>query len=351
MRKVSQFPFPVRMVPDSPQILTRPATKVVAAEKWTMPKWTKIALTVVVLLLLSWQVRWNDILTVLTGASGIGILAAVALWYPNQALQYYRWKLIARRASVMPETRDVYAAYWLGHTLGFVTPGRIGSYGRGLFLKNVSVGEATALTVLERSYSAITVNGFGLIALAVLPSLGWSASWADWGNSASVLIFGLGLMVLLTGVFPGTIAGIIARAVGKRSWGKEIAKSLDGIRQIPFGSSLLYLILATASLVVSLVQFTFVLSALGADVPILAGLLAVHLNFFLKGNIPLTLGNLGVGEWTALLCLRGLGVPDAQAVAASLILFGLNVAIPALIGMRYFKRVFTVHHHWKRHGA
>lgn len=339
------------MVPDSAKLATQPATEAVVAEKWSLPKWSKIILTVGVLLLLSWQVRWSEILQVLTGASGLGILAAIALWYPNQALQYYRWKLIAKRASITPETRDVNAAYWLGHTLGFVTPGRIGSYGRGLFLKNVSVGEATALTVLERSYSAITVNGFGLIALAVLPSLGWSAAWADWGHGASVLIFGIGLMILLTGVFPGTIAALIARFAGKRSWGQGIAKSLEGIRQIPLGSSLLYLCLATASLIVSLVQFVFVLGALGADVPVLAGLLAVHLNFFLKGNIPLTLGNLGVGEWTALLCLRGLGVPDAQAVAASLMLFGLNVAIPALIGMRYFKRVFTIHHHWKRRAA
>jgi uncharacterized protein (TIRG00374 family) len=339
------------MVPDSPQILTQPAAEVAASEKWSLPKWSKIALTIAVLLLLSWQVRWSEIFKVLTGASGLGILAAVALWYPNQALQYYRWKFIAKRASIVPDTQDVYAAYWLGHTLGFITPGRIGSYGRGLFLKNVSVGEATALTVLERSYSAITVNGFGLIALAVLPSLGWNAAWADWGQGVSVVIFGIGLIVLLTGVFPGTIAALIARIVGERSWGKGIAKSLDGIKRIPVGSSLLYLGLATASLVVSLVQFILVLGALGASVPILAGMLAVHLNFFLKGNIPLTLGNLGVGEWTALLCLRGLGVPDAQAVAASLILFGLNVAIPALIGMKYFRRVFTIHHHWKRRAA
>ncbi|MCB1059607.1 MAG: flippase-like domain-containing protein [Calditrichaeota bacterium] len=339
------------MVPESPQILTQPAAEVVAVEKWSLPKWSKIALTVAVLLLLSWQVRWSEILNVLTGASGLGILAAVALWYPNQALQYYRWKFIARRATISPATGDVYASYWLGHTLGFLTPGRIGSYGRGLFLRDVSVGEATALTVLERSYSAITVNGFGLIALAVLPSLGWSAAWAAWGDGVSVILFGVGTMILLTGVFPGPIAGLIARLVGKRKWGIFIANSLGTIRQIPTGSSLLYLALATGSLAVSLVQFILVLDALGSSVPVLAGMLAVHLNFFLKGNIPLTLGNLGVGEWTALLCLRGLGVPDAQAVAASLILFGVNVAIPALVGMRYFRRVFTIHQNWKQRAA
>lgn len=315
---------------------------------WAMPRWAKIALTIGVLLLLSWQVRWSEVLAVVTGASAIGLFAAVLLWFPNQGLQYLRWSFIARRASVRPEGRDVHASYWLGHTLGFITPGRVGAYGRGLFLHNVPVGEATALTVLERSYSAITVNGFGMIALAILPQLGWQVEWASWGTGVSVALLGLGSMLLLTGVFPSQIARLLSSFTASKSWGRGISKSLNAISGIPYGSSLLNLSLASGSLVVSLVQFVLVLGALGIDVPLLAGLLAVHLNFFLKGNIPLTLGNLGVGEWTALLCLRGLGVPDTQAVAASLILFSLNVAIPALIGARYIRRLFTIHHDWKQ---
>lgn len=313
---------------------------------WTVPRWLKIAATLGVLLLLSWQIRWSDVLEVLSTANAIGVFAAVILWIPNQWLQYARWKFIAQRASTLPILSDVRESYWLGHTLGFVTPGRIGSYGRGLFLRNIPLGEATALTVLERSYSAITVNGLGLISLSILPSLGWHAAWAEWGRGVSIILFMVGSLVLLAGVFPGQIASMISRIVGQRSWGRCIAKSLDALCNIPLRSSLLYLSLAGTSLLVSLVQFLLILNALGITIPIIAGLLAIHLNFFLKGNIPLTLGNLGVGEWTALLCLRGLGVPDAMAVTASLMLFSLNVAVPALIGVKFIKRIFTIHNGW-----
>ncbi|MBL0060368.1 MAG: flippase-like domain-containing protein [bacterium] len=318
--------------------------------RWSVPRWLKITSTLGVLLLLSWQVRWHDVVDVLSTANVLGVLAAVALWLPNQWLQYARWKFIVQRAAIQPLISDIRESYWLGHTLGFITPGRIGSYGRGLFLSNVPLGEATALTVLERSYSAITVNGFGLIALAILPSLGWHATWADWGREVSAVLFIIGLIVLLAGVFPGQIARAISKFAGQRSWGKVIANSLGALSHIPLGASLLYLGLASASLIVSLVQFLLILNALGIVIPVVAGLLAIHLNFFLKGNIPLTLGSLGVGEWTALLCLRGLGVPDSMSVAASLMLFSLNVAIPALIGVRFVKRVFTVHHGWNNRG-
>ena len=313
---------------------------------WSVPRWLKLAATLGVLLLLSSQVRWREVLNVLSTANALGVLAAVVLWLPNQWLQYARWKFIAQRAAIEPLNSDVRESYWLGHTLGFITPGRIGSYGRGLFLSNIPLGEATALTVLERSYSAITVNGLGFIALAVLPSLGWHTAWADWGNGVSAVLFLVGLIVLSAGVFPGQIAHAISKFARQRMWGQGIAKSLDALSDIPLGSSLLYLGLASTSLAVSLVQFLLILNALGIVIPVVAGLLAIHLNFFLKGNIPLTLGNLGVGEWTALLCLRGLGVPDHMAVAASLMLFSLNVAIPALIGVRYMKRVFNIHHGW-----
>jgi len=316
----------------------------------SLPRWLKIGFTVGLLALLAWQVRWADLAEALRNAHFEGFLAAAFLWIPNQWLQYMRWSLIARRSSRDVPRTDIRASYWLGHTLGFVTPGRIGAYGRGLFLKTVPVREATALTVLERLYSALSVNGIGLIALGLLPLLGWHASWADWGATISGALIMAGSSLLGLGMMPGLLTRRLLPWLRRQNRGVRLAESLESIANVSAPSSLLYLLLAITSLAVSLVQFILLLNALGVTVPLLAGMLAVQLNFFLKGNLPLTLGSLGVGEWTALICLRGLGVPDAQAVAASLILFAVNVAVPALIGMRYYQRVLTVHHDWGKRG-
>lgn len=313
----------------------------------TFPQWIKLLSTFVVLALLTWQIQWQDVLNALKNASLIGLSGAIALWIPNQYLQYLRWKLIANSGATKPYSSDIKASYWLGHTLGFITPGRIGAYGRGLFLRNVNVLEATALTFLERSYSAVTVNGFGLIALGLLPQLGWSVSWAPLSPSVSFGLTIVGGLVLAAGLVPGAILGFIGKTLGTMFQLTKVANSLQQLNLISFRTSFLFLGLASLSLLVSLVQFYLILRAFGVELSFIASLLAIQLNFFLKGNIPLTLGNLGVGEWTALICLRGLGVPDTISVAASLALFSLNVAIPALVGVRFIKRIFTIHHGWQ----
>ena len=95
------------------------------------------------------------------------------------------------------------------------------------------------------------------------------------------------------------------------------------------------MLLAATSLASSVLQFVVLLAALGSPVPVLAGMFTGVLTFFLKGNIPIAIGNLGVGEWTAVICLSGLGVNAETAVAASLLLFVINVFIPGLIGLPF----------------
>ncbi|MCB9357208.1 MAG: flippase-like domain-containing protein [Calditrichaeota bacterium] len=307
----------------------------------------KVSLSLALLYLLYRRLDWKGISNGLSFVGGRELLAVILLWIPNQYLQYLRWKLLAKRAGENVLESDIRASYWLGHTLGFITPGRVGAYGRGLFLTNVPLGKASVLTVAERLYSAITVNGFGLIALGILPYLGWKTEWLFWSGGVSILLSLLGTLLLCVGLVPGRIAKLIRGVLQIRVRAAGLVTSLEAAQGIQTRSAALYLFLAIASLLVSLLQFILMLGALGVEVPLLAGLLAVHLNFFLKGNIPLTLGSLGVGEWTAMLCLRGLGVPDSQAIAASLLLFALNVALPAAIGLIHVKRIFALPRQWR----
>ncbi|MBK6766957.1 MAG: flippase-like domain-containing protein [bacterium] len=311
----------------------------------------KVLLTAVLLGTVFWQVRWSEITGNVSRMDTAGLLAAVLLWIPNLYLQYYRWKLTARRAGTEVLNEDIRASFWLGHTLGFATPGRIGAFGRALFLSNVPLGRAAALTVLERTYAALTVNGLGLVSLGILPYLGWHVTWATWSQTVSLLLIIAGSCIFLTGLIPGPLARLLQKVVGNRKWSHKVVSSLETIAEIPPRVAATYLTLAVLSLLVSLGQFVLILHALGAKVAVVAGMMAVLLNFVLKGNIPLTLGNLGVGEWTALLCLRGLGVEDAQAITASLTVFALNVALPAVIGLRYLRRVFALPKNWSTRPA
>jgi uncharacterized membrane protein YbhN (UPF0104 family) len=78
---------------------------------------------------------------------------------------------------------------------------------------------------------------------------------------------------------------------------------------------------------------------MGTPLPWFAGTLAALLTLFLKGMLPITMGSLGIGEWSAMICFQGLGVPGPDAVATSLIVFSMNVLIPSLIGAPFLSQL------------
>ncbi|MBD3167155.1 hypothetical protein GF324_11180, partial [bacterium] len=56
---------------------------------------------------------------------------------------------------------------------------------------------------------------------------------------------------------------------------------------------------------------------------------------FVKSVLPITLGSLGIGEFAAVSFYAGYGVSDAVAFSASLLLFAVNVLLPAILGAVY----------------
>jgi uncharacterized membrane protein YbhN (UPF0104 family) len=110
----------------------------------------RVGLTLGLLALLFSQVRWQKVWDAICGADLTLLAWTCVLWIPTQYLQFIKWDLLARDAGDDVSRRDIHRGYWVGFTLGLVTPGRIGQYGRGLALHNCSLSRATGLTVLER---------------------------------------------------------------------------------------------------------------------------------------------------------------------------------------------------------
>jgi uncharacterized membrane protein YbhN (UPF0104 family) len=252
-----------------------------------------------------------------------------------------KWESLAKEAGPDVSRGDIHRGFWVGYTLGLVTPGRIGQYGRALALRNCSLARAAGLTFIERSYSAIAVNGFGLLALVFLPTLGWIAPFPMPGHFVEIALLAASLAMLIGGIFPRGLTPLVTRIARKLPFGEKLARAVTAIEVVTPLRGLWLLALAGLGLASAVLQFVILLWALGAPVPLFAGMLAGLLSFFLKGSMPIAVGNLGVGEWTAVVCLAGLGVSPSVAVAASLLLFTLNVFIPGLIGLPFVSSLRT----------
>ncbi len=295
----------------------------------------RIAITVALLVLLFWQIPLERVWTTMLQLDTSLLFVALGLAIPTQYFQFLRWATLARQAGPDVSRADIHRGFWVGYTLGLVTPGRIGQYGRALALHNCSLSRAAGITFLERAYAGFIINGTALTGLVVLPLLGWKPPFPMPGIVAQAILVSVGMLFLGLGVFPRHLRKPLLWVAKWLPLRDKLARAISVLEEVTPLRGLGLMMLAALSLASSALQYVILLAALGSPVPVFAGMLAGVLNFFLKGNIPIAIGNLGVGEWTAVICLAGLGVNAETAVAASLLLFCINIAIPGLIGLPF----------------
>ncbi|MDD5088810.1 MAG: lysylphosphatidylglycerol synthase transmembrane domain-containing protein [bacterium] len=303
----------------------------------------RIVLTVGLLVVLFWQVRWKDVWIVVVSLDTSPLLWACLLWIPTQYFQFAKWNMLAREAGAGVSRQDIHRGYWVGFTLGLITPGRIGQFGRALALHNCSLSRAFGLTVIERAYTAITINSFGLLALVMLPILGWLPPFARPGPFVQSACIVAGTALLILGIFPRSLHAPLIRLARHLPLREKIEKALAVLQSASPRQGIVLILLSIGALAASLMQFVLLIRAAGTDIPMWSGMLAGVLTFFIKGALPISLGSLGVGEWTAVYCFTGLGTQASVAVAASLLLFTINVFIPSLIGLPFIHTLRVPH--------
>ncbi|MBU1708006.1 flippase-like domain-containing protein [bacterium] len=151
----------------------------------------RIILTIVVVGLLFWQIPWRNVFAIATGMKGFPLFGALLLWIPAHAFQFERLAVLAKHAGKEATWRDIFRSYWVGFTLGVITPGRIGQFGR-CFALNVPVARAVGVSLIERFYATVVINGAGPWALLAMISSGVFV--LPIGGWRTPLLVGLGLV-------------------------------------------------------------------------------------------------------------------------------------------------------------
>jgi uncharacterized membrane protein YbhN (UPF0104 family) len=150
--------------------------------------------------------------------------------------------------------------------------------------------------------------------------------------------------VLLLAVFTGTIAtgllviSVLAKLRGRtrraEHWvGRTYRRMTTAMQTLDAPTVRIMLLLSVLFYFTFLIQFFLLLSAFG-PVNLFSALAGISTIMLIKTIVPpVTLGELGIREGTAVLVLSPIGVLAAAALSASLLLFVVNLLIPALIGL------------------
>lgn len=310
---------------------------------WTL-RWVRggqVILTLAVLGYVAWWVRRESgslsLATLVPPRAGWGWALGAALAVPlNLALETAKWRVPLRGLLPGWGFGRAWQAVCAGITTGLFTPNRIGEYGgRLLFVPADQRWAAAAYTWVGRLAQMLATLIMGAVALGYLvlgPGLRLPVALPAALTPMTGLALGIGLALLAAGL---GIWGLPRLRFGARWQGLRQAwtqVSPPVLAAMTGWALLRYAVFAT--------QYVCLLYAFGAGLPVWLAFGLVGLVFWVKSLIPgLTLSELGIRESVALAIMVPYGVPATPVLAASLLLFSLNLLMPAIWGLGLLYRV------------
>jgi uncharacterized membrane protein YbhN (UPF0104 family) len=254
------------------------------------------------------------------------ILLALVLVIPNVLSQFIKWRFVLRLTKPAVTNYEAFSSLLAGFALGFVTPGRIGEFGRALFISDCSKAEIVGLTIIDKLFSTLLVFLMGSLGLFVLLEKNARFGWS-WLGLVLLAI----LTVLLAGLFPGHLQKILLRLkkiIPRPAQIDRLAASFNNFNRRQalnlLGFTALFYLIITSQFVILLEAFE--------PIALVPAYWVVFSIFIAKTMLPISLGDLGIRESAAVFFAGIIGARESTAFNASILIFLINLAIPSVAG-------------------
>ena len=299
--------------------------------------WIKVAVALALLGLMAYTIRPGPILGALKSANYTLVIIALLLMPLNIWLLEYKWRYLVRLIQPGVTFGESFGSLLGGLALGIVTPGRLGEYGRGLFIKHTTPLNLVGLTFLDKVYSLGCTAAFGLPAIMTLP---WAFDYFKGYFFISMLLFliSVDFVLLYFALDPKPVRSLIYAIQITFPRGDKIAQLAHGLDRFSPPQARTVLILTIAHYIVFLLQYFALISSF-SDLNILTSSRGAAAVLFAKSAIPIAIGDLGVDQFVSVQFFGQFGASAEAAFNASILLFAMNVLIPALIGVLFIGRL------------
>ncbi len=255
----------------------------------------------------------------------IYLLLVIALVPFNWWLETQKWRsLLGDELRLRPA--KAFRAVLRGVTLSLFTPNRMGEYGGRILYAAPKERWALFRATLWGSLAQwIVLLGLGLPAMALVVQQLLDINPSIW-LSLGLLLW---LVLVLLYFF---IHHLISRVPLPKSWSSYLQHHSKAINAIHPKQKTKALLLAFARYLIYSGQFFLLLSFFGCNFPLYFGLIGIATIFLAQAGLPLPPGLSLLARSELALLIWPLANP-AAVVAASLALFILNLAVPALLGL------------------
>ena len=288
----------------------------------------KIVLATLILYVLIDKISLQQITGALRHARLDLILLSLALLPLNIFFQFRKWRLLVHLVKPAAWT-EILASLLAGFSLGLITPGRLGEFGRSVFIKNSDWKQLTGLIVIDKLFAMVMVYLFGLIGFRFF--LEKSANNLLWRPVLVALILLLLLIIFLI-LHPDIIRAMLVKVQPRLTRFHFIEQLTSAYGRFSRRHAYALFGWAICHVFTYLLQFYILINAF-AYIGLVDGFLAVASAFLAKTLLPISFGDLGVRESAAIYFFSQFGISRAAAFNASFLLFLINILLPSIVGM------------------
>ncbi|MFH2096313.1 MAG: lysylphosphatidylglycerol synthase transmembrane domain-containing protein [Bacteroidota bacterium] len=273
------------------------------------------------------------------GLPGIFLLCVVmVLMFLNWLIESIKWKYLVSAFEVITVRKSLQAVM-AGLTVSMITPNRIGELaGRVFVLKKEYRGMAVFSTMVGSISQLATTLSMGAAGIGIL--LCFYDIGPDRGSASFYLmISGLMLIAFLCLLFYFRVR-IIEKTVSRLRWFKKMQPWLAIFSAYKSKGLAYVLFLSICRYLIFLAQFYLLLLFFNSGLNFFEAMLVISATYFVTTMIPsITFAEFGIrGSVVIFFC--SYFTPDfAGAFSASVLLWFINVAIPALVGGVFVSRL------------
>ncbi|HMN33166.1 MAG TPA: lysylphosphatidylglycerol synthase domain-containing protein [Chitinophagaceae bacterium] len=254
------------------------------------------------------------------------LITVIILMFSNWMIEAVKWKLLLKDTEEFSLSTS-FQSVLTGVAVSVITPNRIGEYmGRILYLKNVNKIKGITVTIIG-SFAQLIVTGFlGLIGLVYYIFFVKQSSWLYILLATSVV-----LCIVLTYLYFHLYK--IVDWIDRYQFLRKLKIYIEVIKRFDKGILNKILFISLLRYFVYTLQFILLLRLMLVFISFPDMLFTIWLIFWAMAIVPtITIAELGVRGETALFFLSVFSSNQFGIVASSLLLWLINLIIPALIG-------------------
>lgn len=258
------------------------------------------------------------------------LMLAILLMPLNWIIESRKWQILIRKLESITLFHSLQAVL-AGVTVSVFTPNRIGEYaGRVLLLKHKNRIQAALSTLISSIGQIIATIVFGSISFYFYFKLflaDESNYWISYYLIAIIVVLIISLFLLF--ISTPTLFGLLKKIKAV----KRFKKYITFFNRYTTNELIRILILSLFRYVIYATQLYFLLLAFQVNLDPFTGFILIPLTFFTMTFIPsIALADLGIREAVALTIIGLVSDNDIGILSATLVIWGINLVIPALIG-------------------